>query len=68
MSKPADQVEVVEDANEDEADEYPVWAGPGWYWGVYISNENDYWNHYNQHYQNRQGNRPDDGRQKQRTL
>ena len=37
-------------------DEYPVWAGPGWSWGVYITNENDSWNHYNQHYGNRRGN------------
>jgi hypothetical protein len=23
------------------------WSGPGWYWGVYIDNEDDYRNHYN---------------------
>ncbi|MBX7065819.1 MAG: hypothetical protein K1X28_01180 [Parachlamydiales bacterium] len=26
-----------------------AWSGPGWYWGVYIDNEDDYWDNYN-HY------------------
>lgn len=25
------------------------WIGPGWYWGIYIGNENDYW-YYHDHY------------------
>ncbi len=30
--------------------EYREWSGPGLYWGIYINNEDDYWNHYNHHY------------------
>lgn len=53
MASPSSQVEVTEDSSYYETDEYPYWNGPGWYWGVYINNENEYWNHYDQHYPNR---------------
>lgn len=33
--------------------EPPQWAGPGWYWGIYIDNEDDYWNDYNDRYLDR---------------
>lgn len=38
---------------------FPVWGGAGWYGGVYINNENEYWNHYNQHYSNQNNQRND---------
>jgi hypothetical protein len=29
---------------------YREWGGPGWYWGIYINNQNDYWHHYDRHH------------------
>lgn len=51
---PQTPVQAAEEIDEDENNEM-YWNGPGWYWGIYINNEDEYWNHYDQRYPNRQG-------------
>lgn len=40
-SQPPSPSEAIDEEEERE------WTGPGWYWGIYIGDEDDYWNHYN---------------------
>lgn len=51
---PQTPVQPAEEIDEDENNEM-YWSGPGWYWGIYINNEDEYWNHYDQRYPNRGG-------------
>ncbi|MGB7978943.1 MAG: hypothetical protein WCF19_07285 [Chlamydiales bacterium] len=47
---PIQDAEYDQPDTEEYEDNEPVeWAGPGWYWGIYIDNEDDYWNHYHNH-------------------
>ncbi len=36
--------------DDDYYDDYSYWYGPGWYWGVYFDNENDYYGYGNRHF------------------
>ncbi len=55
---PQARIEAAEEYDDDDDDGDEVyWIGPGWYWGIYINNEDDYWNHYHNRYPNRDGRR-----------
>ena len=64
------EVQVSTDQDDDvyyEQDQTMVWIGPGWYYGIWFSNEYDYnhWNYNHHHryepYDHHDGNRHHDG-------
>lgn len=57
------QDQEYEDGDSYYSDDTPdvQWVGPGIYWGVYISNENNYWRHYNNRRNNNYNNHSHQG-------